>query len=110
MHLPRSLASHDALHRRRTWPYTDRDDYVIRCERLNVGRVYRTRLPDGEAFVWSVYVNGHVVKGRAHQQHSDHPRRSRKANSRHSMSEWREGRAVEAESVTGNRKRELKPD
>jgi hypothetical protein len=37
-------------------------DYVIRCEGLDVGRVYRTRLPDGEAFVWSLYVNGHVLQ------------------------------------------------
>jgi hypothetical protein len=46
--------------RRRTWPDTDRDDYVIRCEGLDVGRVYRSRLPDGERFVWSIYMNGHV--------------------------------------------------
>ena len=46
--------------RRRTWPDTDREDYVIRCEGLDVGRVYRTRLPHGDRFVWTIYMNGHV--------------------------------------------------
>jgi hypothetical protein len=46
--------------RRRTWPDSDREDYVIRCEGLDVGRVYRTRLPDGDRFVWTIYMNRHV--------------------------------------------------
>ena len=41
-------------------PDSDREDYVIRCEGLDVGRVYRTRLPHGDRFVWSIYMNGHV--------------------------------------------------
>ena len=45
--------------RRPTWPDSDRQDYVIRCEGL-VGRIYRSRLPDGDRFVWSIYMNGHV--------------------------------------------------
>ena len=46
---------------RDTWPdSTDRRDYVVRCEGLEVGRVYLTRLPDGERFVWTIYINGHV--------------------------------------------------
>ena len=56
---------------RRTWP-DDREDYILRCEGLDVGRVYRTELPDGEFFVWSIYINGHVpqvegvpIEGRA---------------------------------------------
>jgi hypothetical protein len=50
---------------RRTWPDTDRDDFVIRCEGLDVGRVYRTQVPDGERWLWGIYINGHVpqVKG-----------------------------------------------
>ena len=44
----------------RTWPDTDRDGYVIRCEGLDVGRVFRTRMPDGERWLWSIYINGHV--------------------------------------------------
>jgi hypothetical protein len=44
---------------RRTW--TDHDnDYVIRCEGLEVGRVYLTQLPGGGCFVWSIHLNGHV--------------------------------------------------
>lgn len=45
--------------RRATWPDHD-NDFVIRCEGLDVGRVYLTRLPDGDRFVWSIYINGHV--------------------------------------------------
>ena len=46
---------------RRTWPDDpDHQDFVIRCERLDVGRVYLTQLPDGDRFVWSIYINGHV--------------------------------------------------
>ena len=33
--------------RRPTGPDTDREDYVIRCEARDVGRVYRRRLPEG---------------------------------------------------------------
>ena len=45
--------------RRPTWP-GKADDFVIKCEGLDVGRVYLTRLPHGEAFVWTIYMNGHV--------------------------------------------------
>ena len=48
------------------------EDYVIRCEGLDVGRVYQTELPEGERFCWFIYINGHVpqvqgvaVSGRA---------------------------------------------
>ena len=50
----------DPYTRYRTWPDTDRDGYVIRCEGLDVGRVYRTLMPDGERWLWSIYINGHV--------------------------------------------------
>ena len=44
-----------------TWPKNpDRQDYVIRCEGLDVGRVFLTRLPEGDRFLWSIYINGHV--------------------------------------------------
>jgi hypothetical protein len=46
---------------RRTWPDTDREDFVIKCERLDMGRVYLTQLPNGDRFVWSIYINGHVL-------------------------------------------------
>jgi hypothetical protein len=46
---------------RDTWPdSTDRRDYVIRCEGLEIGRVYLTQLPEGDRFVWSIYISGHV--------------------------------------------------
>jgi hypothetical protein len=46
---------------RRTWPDNPgKEDYIIRCEGLDVGRVYLTKLPDGERFVWTIYINGHV--------------------------------------------------
>jgi hypothetical protein len=46
---------------RRTWPgRPDRKDYVIHCEGLAVGRVYLSKLPDGEQYVWTIYINGHV--------------------------------------------------
>jgi len=51
---------------RRTWPDTDRDGYVIRCEGLDVGRVYRTRMPDGERWLWAMYrtqVEGVPISG-----------------------------------------------
>jgi hypothetical protein len=45
-----------------TWPENPnrRDDYVIRHDGRDVGRVYLTRLLDGDAFVWTIYMNGHV--------------------------------------------------
>ena len=47
--------------RRPTWPdQPARRDYVIRHESLHIGRVYLTKLPDGDRFVWSIYVNDHV--------------------------------------------------
>ena len=47
--------------RRPTWPDEPaRRDYVIRREDLHIGRVYLTKLPDGDRFVWSIYVNDHV--------------------------------------------------
>ena len=47
--------------RRPTWPdQPARRDYVIRREDLQIGRVYLTKLPDGDRFVWSIYVNDHV--------------------------------------------------
>ncbi len=45
---------------RDTWPDSDRRDYVICCEGLEIGRVHLTQLPDGERWVWSIYINGHV--------------------------------------------------
>ena len=45
--------------RRSTWP-DERDDYVIRCEGLDVGRVYLTRVPDGDRWRWSIYMNDDV--------------------------------------------------
>ena len=45
--------------RRSTWP-DERDDYIIRCEGLHVGRVYLAHLPDGDRWLWTIYVNGHV--------------------------------------------------
>ena len=47
--------------RRPTWPdHPARRDYVIRCEGLDIGRIYLTKLPGGDRFVWSIYINGHV--------------------------------------------------
>ena len=49
--------------RRSTWPDDDdRDDYVIRCEGLDVGRVYLTRVPAGDRWLWTIFMNGHVPK------------------------------------------------
>ena len=46
---------------RRTWPENPgREDYIIRCEGLDVGRVYLSKLPEGERYVWTIYINGHV--------------------------------------------------
>ena len=33
---------------------------MIRCEGLDVGRVYLARMPAGERWLWFVYMNGHV--------------------------------------------------
>ena len=47
--------------RRPTWPDQPAlRDYVIRRENLQIGRVYLTKLPEGDRFVWSIYVNDHV--------------------------------------------------
>ena len=32
------------------------DDYLLRCDRKNVGRTYRTVTPDGERWVWTIYI------------------------------------------------------
>jgi hypothetical protein len=48
--------------RRHTWPDNNLEDYVIRCEGLDVDRVYRTRVPEGERWLWSIYINGHVPR------------------------------------------------
>ena len=45
--------------RRSTWPH-ERDDYVLRCEGLDVGRVYLTRVPAGDRWLWTIFMNGHV--------------------------------------------------
>jgi len=46
--------------RRHTFNIPDREDYVIRCEALDIGRVYLASLPDGERYCWFIYINGHV--------------------------------------------------
>jgi hypothetical protein len=48
--------------RRLTWPDSPhrRDDHVIRCDGRDIGRVYLTRRPDGDRYVWTIYMNGHV--------------------------------------------------
>jgi hypothetical protein len=46
--------------RRSTWS-DKRDDYVIRCE-LDVGRVYFTKVPEGDRWLWTIFINGHVPK------------------------------------------------
>ena len=49
--------------RRPTWPdQPARRDYVIRRDDLQIGRVYLTKLPEGDRFVWSINVNDHVPK------------------------------------------------
>jgi len=48
---------------RPTWPdQPARRDYVIRRDDLQIGRVYLTNMPDGDRFVWSIYVNDRVPK------------------------------------------------
>ena len=46
--------------RRPTWPDEPDDDYVIRCEGRDVGRVYFTRVPEGHRWLWTIFMNGHV--------------------------------------------------
>jgi hypothetical protein len=36
------------------------EDYVIRCESRDVGRVYRRRLPEGHRYYWTIYISSHV--------------------------------------------------
>jgi hypothetical protein len=49
--------------RRPTWPdQPARRDYIVRRDDLQIGRVYLTKMPDGERFVWSVTINDHVPK------------------------------------------------
>ena len=35
---------------------------MIRCEGLDVGRVYLTRVPAGDRWLWTIFMNGHVPK------------------------------------------------
>jgi hypothetical protein len=37
--------------------------YVIRCEGLDVGRVYLTRVPAGDRWLWTIFMNGHGSQG-----------------------------------------------
>jgi hypothetical protein len=46
--------------RRPTGPNTNGEDYVIRCEARDVGRVYRRRLPEGPRYYWTIYISNHV--------------------------------------------------
>ena len=46
---------------RPTWP-DESDDYVIRCEDLDVGRVYLLRVVAGDRWLWTIFMNGHVPK------------------------------------------------
>ena len=48
--------------RRSTWPDEPDDDYVIRCEGLDVGRVYFTPVPEGHRWLWTIFMNGHVPR------------------------------------------------
>ena len=49
--------------RRPTWPdYPARRDYVIQREDLQIGRVHLMKLPGGDRFVWSIYVNDHAPR------------------------------------------------
>ena len=32
------------------------DDHVFRCDRKDVGRTYRTLTPDGERWLWTIYI------------------------------------------------------
>ena len=46
---------------RNSWP-DERNDFVIRCEGLDVGRVYLTRVPAGDRWLWTLFMYGHVPK------------------------------------------------
>jgi len=48
--------------RRPTGPNTNGEDYVIRCEARDVGRVYRRLLPEGHRYYWTIYISGHVPR------------------------------------------------
>jgi hypothetical protein len=42
---------------RRTWPeLPGSKDYVFRQDGRDVGRTYRTRTPDGDQWLWTIYV------------------------------------------------------
>jgi hypothetical protein len=56
----RSMIAPMPYTRRPTGPNTDREDYVIRCEGRDVGRVYRRRLPEGHRYYWTIYISNHV--------------------------------------------------
>ena len=46
---------------RRTWENDpEREDFVIRRDDSDVGRVYLTKVPEGLRFVWSIYMDGRV--------------------------------------------------
>ena len=46
-----------------TWPDSpERHDYLIRCEGLEIGRMYLSQRPEGAQYTWFVYLNGHVSK------------------------------------------------
>ena len=47
---------------RRTWLPGDGppDDYVVRVGRRDIGRIYRTFVPNGYRWRWSIYINQHV--------------------------------------------------
>ena len=47
--------------RRRTWPHIrDREDFTIHCRGTAIGRIYRTELPQGGLYVWTIFMTGHV--------------------------------------------------
>jgi hypothetical protein len=46
--------------RRPAGPNTHGEDYVIRCEARDVGRVYRRLLPEGHRYYWTIYISGHL--------------------------------------------------
>jgi hypothetical protein len=51
--------------RRPTRPNTDGEDYVIRCDARDAGRIYRRLLPEGHRYYWTIYINGHVPQVRS---------------------------------------------
>ena len=46
--------------RRPSGPNTNGEDYVIRCEARDVGRVYRRLLPEGHRYYWTIYISDRV--------------------------------------------------